>query len=306
MGGSFARALNRSLQSIGLRAMLELAKYYLFAANEISRLSQSFIAELWRGRTVPKLSGSKQRMAIVTYVHEKPRQARILRVEGFFIDFDSVGRAQESLIRIFLESNQIYAQPSAATREKWTKNNRWVLNQRELDLVTKDISGLRSADVFDHKAAKAPRLTDNAKEAVAAMAPILESIGSRLEGLDEKSLVGLSEYVGREQPFGLDSLWQAVADAADSRREILRRHRTGEGIWVASIELLDWDIVAVSGTARILTFKRCASKTEAEETARQLLVEYAKWVSSHSVVSAHVVCELEWKKMRLGGPLAQG
>ena len=41
--------------------------------------------------------------------------------------------------------------------------------------------------------------------------------------------------------------------------------------------------------------ERCNSKKEAEEAARQLLAENAKYFSAESSVEARVVCDLEWE-----------
>jgi hypothetical protein len=90
------------------------------------------------------------------------------------------------------------------------------------------------------------------------------------------------------------ALWQAVSDTADLRREILKRHRTGEGIWHATVEILRWDVTHHSGESTASFHERCNSKKEAEEATRRMLAENAKYFSAEFSVEASVVCKLEW------------
>ena len=82
--------------------------------------------------------------------------------------------------------------------------------------------------------------------------------------------------------------------AADPRYAVVKRHRTGEGIWHATVEILQWDVTHHSGESTASFHERCNSKGEAEEAARRMLVENAKYFSARSSVEASVVCDLEW------------
>ena len=104
-----------------------------------------------------------------------------------------------------------------------------------------------------------------------------------------------------------------VAEAADRRRKILARHRTGKGAWYASIQLTYWDVTGNSGRCESIVHEKCNSKKEAEVAARRLLAENAKYFSASTSVEADVVCDLEWDNTandapedppaRTGGPV---
>ena len=116
-----------------------------------------------------------------------------------------------------------------------------------------------------------------------------------MELLSEQALKGLAFEARQLAKDSLERLWLGVADAADRRREILARHRTGKGVWYASIEVTRWDPTRRSGESSEVAHEKCNSKREAEEAARRLLAENAKYFSGETSVEASVVCDLEWQ-----------
>ena len=90
------------------------------------------------------------------------------------------------------------------------------------------------------------------------------------------------------------ALWNAVSEAADQRLEILKRHRTGSGVWYACVDILRWDVTHHSGETTSSFHERCNSKKEAEEAARRMLIEKAQYFNAEHSIEASVVCELEW------------
>jgi hypothetical protein len=75
---------------------------------------------------------------------------------------------------------------------------------------------------------------------------------------------------------------------------LLARHRTGRGVWYASVDIIRWDLAHRSGETISFAHERCNSKKEAEEAARRLLAENAKHFSAETSLEASVVCDLEW------------
>jgi hypothetical protein len=49
-----------------------------------------------------------------------------------------------------------------------------------------------------------------------------------------------------------------------------------------------------TGEIESFVHEKCSSKKEAEEAARRLLAENAKYFSAENSVEARVVCDLEW------------
>jgi hypothetical protein len=66
------------------------------------------------------------------------------------------------------------------------------------------------------------------------------------------------------------------------------------GVWYASVDVIRWDTSRHTGRTDSFVHERCNSKKEAEEAARRLLAENAKYFNAESSVEARVVCELEW------------
>jgi hypothetical protein len=85
-----------------------------------------------------------------------------------------------------------------------------------------------------------------------------------------------------------DAIWLGVAGAADRRREILSRYRNGSGVWYASVDVIRWDRSKHSGETESFVHEKCNSKKEAEEAARRLLAENAKYFSAENSVEARV------------------
>jgi hypothetical protein len=138
-------------------------------------------------------------------------------------------------------------------------------------------------------------LTFEAKQAIREIQTHLFGIDGKMEFLTEPALKGLAFEARRLAKNDLDNaVWRGVADAADRRREILARYRTGSGIWHASVDVIRWDNSRHSGGSDSVAHDKCNSKKEAEEAARRLLAENAKYFSAESSVEARVVCDLEW------------
>jgi hypothetical protein len=58
--------------------------------------------------------------------------------------------------------------------------------------------------------------------------------------------------------------------------------------------VIRWDTSRHTGRTDSFVHERWNSKKEAEEAARRLLAENAKYFSAENSVEARVVCELEW------------
>jgi hypothetical protein len=99
-----------------------------------------------------------------------------------------------------------------------------------------------------------------------------------------------------------DGFWipDELAAAADRRKDILARNRTGSGIWYASVDVTRWDPSQRTGRCESFVHEKCNSKKEAEEAARRLLAENAKYFSADCSVEARVVCDLEWEDAASG------
>lgn len=296
-------------------------RFYLFATDGLQRISRRVMEGLCQGRdALPQFAGTKQKVANAIIELENGKPIRLASVEGTYLDFDSAGKIQEALWRGLIEAMDTHdamerskrAKPSTVVdltpklnRERWQRENRWTPSQRDLDLICDDVFGRRKGSNIPLKvvkgvAAKPPSLTFEAKAAVDEIRTRLSSIEGKLELLSEQSLKGLAFEARRLAKDDLDVLWFGVAEAADRRREILARHRTGKGTWYASVEIIRWDTIRRLGETSNVAYEKCNSKKKAEEAARKLLSENAKYFTAETSVEVRVVCDLEWNSEEAG------
>jgi hypothetical protein len=265
---------------------------------------------------MPQFAGTKQKVANVIVELEEGKPARITRADGSFLHFDAAGKVHESLVnsgfeametfdalerskRIKSKSKVVDLSPKL-NREKWEREHRWELSKNDLDLISADLWKMKRAEVAKVVQAKGvtavpPPLTFEARNAVREIQTHVFGIQGKLEFLTEPALKGLAFEARSLASNDFDNaVWLGVANAADRRREILARYRNGSGVWYASVDVIRWDHLRRSGDTDSFVHEKCNSKKEAEEAARRLLAENAKYFSAENSVEARVVCDLEW------------
>jgi hypothetical protein len=114
----------------------------------------------------------------------------------------------------------------------------------------------------------------------------------QIERLTEPALKGLAfEANARAED---DPLWSGIVVAAERKREILRRHRTGKGVWYAVIEGVRSERGSNTGEIFTIDHERCDSLKAAEAAARRLLIKNAGYFCELIGIESHVYSELEW------------
>jgi hypothetical protein len=292
-------------------------RFYIFANDGLQRVSQRVMEGLAHGQdAMPQFAGTKQKIANVIVELEEGKPARIARADGTYLHFDAAGKVHDFLMnsgmeamdtfdalerskRIKWKSKVVDISPKL-NREKWEREHRWELSKNDLDLISADLWKMKKAKAAKVVQAKGvnptpPPLTSEARNAVREIQTHIFGIQSKLEFLTEPALKGLAFEARSLASKDLDgAVWLGVAAAADRRKEILARNRTGSGIWYASVDVTRWDPSQRMGRRESFVHEKCNSKKEAEEVARRLLVENAKYFSAETSVEARVVCDLEW------------
>jgi hypothetical protein len=291
-------------------------RFYIFAPDGLQRISHRLMEGLCHGEdAMPQFADTKQKVANVVVEVEDGKPARIVNATGTYLHFDSKGRVHESLQRGGLEAMETFdalersktIRPSKVVdlsprlnREKWERDHRWEPSASDLDLISADLWKMKkaaSANVIQAKGSKPapPSITHEARQAILEIQTRVSGIEGKLDYLTEPALKGFAfEARSRASDDFNSAIWLGVAAAADRRREILARHRSGSGIWYASVDLIRWDHLGHSGETESFVHEKCNSRKEAEETARRLLAENAKYFSADVSVEARVVCDLEW------------
>ena len=239
---------------------------------------------------MPQYAGTKQKAADVIVEVENGKPVRIARADGNFLTFDKRGQVHRDLVAGGMEAMETFAaleraerRPSSKVvdlapklkREKWERNNRWTLSKQDLDLI--------SDDIWKRKR------TFEAKQAIREIQTHIFGIDGKMEFLTEPALKGFAFEARRLAENDLDNaVWRGIAEAADRRRKILARYRTGSGVWYASVDVIRWDTSRHTGRTDSFVHERCNSKKEAEEAARRLLAENAKYFSAENSVEAQL------------------
>jgi hypothetical protein len=299
-----------------VRPMTVSIRFYIFADDGLQRVSQRVMDGLAHGQdAMPQFAGTKQKIANVIVELEEGKPARITRADGIFLHFDAAGKVHESLVNSGFEAMETFDALERSkrikskvvdlspklNREKWEREHRWDLSKDDLDLISADLWKMKKAQVAKVVQAKGvsptpPPLTFEARNAVREIQTHIFGIQGKLEFLTEPALKGLAFEARSLASKDLDeAVWLGVAAAADRRREILARNRTGSGIWYASVDVTRWDSSQRTGQCESFVHEKCNSKKEAEEAARRLLAENAKHFSAETSVEARVVCDLEWE-----------
>lgn len=299
-------------------------RFYLFADDGLQRISHRLMEGLAHGRdAIPQYAGTKQKVANVLVELDNGKAARIGRADGSFLTFDENGQVHRDLAASGFAAMETYralerTDRTATTgqiidlapklnREKWERENRWTLSTIELDAIADDIWKRKKAGspkVLQAKGilTKPPAVSWEAKQALKEIHTNIIGIEIKIENLDPPALKGLSFEAKDKAKNDFDNaLWRAVAELADRKLAILARHRSGLGVWYASVELIKWDETARSGESVRYFHEKCGSKKEAEEAARRLLAENAKYFSTQMSVETSVVCDLEWEGEGLVG-----
>ena len=132
-------------------------------------------------------------------------------------------------------------------------------------------------------------MTFEAEQAIREIQTHIFGIDGKMEFLTEPALKGFAFEARRLAENDLDNaVWRGIAEAADRRRKILARYRTGSGVWYASVDVIRWDTSRHTGRTDSFVHERCNPKKEAEEAARRLLAENAKYFSAENSVEAQL------------------
>jgi hypothetical protein len=292
-------------------------RFYLFAEDGLQRISHRLMEGLAHGKdAIPQYSGTKQKVANVIVEMDNGKPVRIEKADGSFLRFDEQGQVHHDLVASGFAAMETYralerADRITATgkvvdlspklnREKWERENRWTLSKDDLNAISDDIWRRKKAASPKVQQAKGvlkkpPAVTWEAKQALKDIHTHIIGIDIKIQNLSEPTLKGLSFEARNNAKNDFNNpFWRGVSEVADRRQEILARHRTGRGVWYASVEAILWDNVTNSGESFHHVHERCNSKKEAEEAARRLLAENAKYFSAEMTVEASVVCDLEW------------
>ncbi|WP_426229349.1 hypothetical protein [Pararhizobium sp. DWP3-4] len=285
-------------------------RHYLFPEQEPPlRLSQRLVEGLVAGTdAMPQYAGTRQKILTARLQLDEGKPLEILDTSGSTWTFDGTGGIREGLHSSFAEvmsslgvsesSNQTVVDlRPRISKKKIDTEHRWQPSTADIERVIKDIWPKTKADRL-HQAAgvskRRPPLTYDAKHALDEIAGGFWKIENSIDNLKEPSLKGFifeARTRSSDDPeYGL--LYQAVAEMAQERFEILRAQRSDKGVWYALVEVTLWQDHIGECVERV--FEKCSGKGAAITTARRLLAANANKFSENVTVEAELLTELEW------------
>jgi hypothetical protein len=118
-----------------------------------------------------------------------------------------------------------------------------------------------------------------------------------VERLGEEDLQAFAERLRKDAQDGSHrQLNLALAAIAEERLAIMAARRSPDGIWYASVEVIEWDIGRHTGQGIAEFSERCEGRAAAIQAARRLLVEHSHQLTHTVTVDARVMTELEWSE----------
>ena len=260
---------------------------------------------------MPQYASTHQRVLSVELEIEGNKPVRILEVRASIWVFDWDGTINEGLQKAASQAMSLAFSPekreavvvdlgSRQRRKQFEDDYRWTPTREDLELVAADLwpkskqDRLKSAE---GTAQRRPPLTCDARHALQEASREFFKINLEIERLKEPSVKGFI-FAAREHAENFPEekfLYRALAEMGERRLEILRRRRSGKGVWYAVVELTKWES---DHTTTVLAryHERCDGKAAAVKAARRMLAEHAEAFSDDISVEASILTDLEWRE----------
>lgn len=289
------------------------SRTYLFPTEgEPLTLSRRLVEGLVFGKDMlPQYAGTRQKIATVYLEMEGRKPVRITGAQGEYFVFDQKGDIRRGLTRSagdFMnaafptppnESGSVVSLQPKLSKKRAEEEHRWAVGKAELDRIAADIWPKAKSDRMKSAqgvSARRPPLTHDARQALDLASADLWKISHAIDELKEPSLKGFahearSRAVARPEH---EPLYQAMAQMADERLEILRRRRVGKGVWYALVDVIMWDDNR-EGHSLGRFHEKCEGKQAAVVAARKLLAQHAGDFAENITVEAEVLTDLEWQ-----------
>lgn len=286
-------------------------RYYLFPeGSDPLRLSQRLVEGLTHGKdAMPQYADSTQRVLGAVVQNEDGKPIHIDRTYGTMWTFNEDGEIREGLQEAVFEAmNSIGTQSSSDTvvsirpqisRKRYAEKFRWEPSPADINCVIQDLWPKQKADRLKEAkgvSQRTPPLTFEAKHTLDKISAGFWEIANAIEALKEPSLRGFAFEARKRASEDLEHrhLYNALAEAAVDRLELLKRQKTGKGIWYAVLEVIVTRPEGFSETVQVY-HERCDGRDAAVVATRKLLVQHAELFNDYTDLAASVMTDLEWE-----------
>ncbi|ARQ08627.1 hypothetical protein NXC12_CH00536 [Rhizobium etli] len=287
-------------------------RYFLFPEDsDPLRLSQRLVDGLIQGKdAMPQYADTKQRVMGVVIQNEDGKPTNVDRTYGAIWTFDEDGAIREGLQEAVSEAmglsdasrtcEKVVPLRPQLKRKRFEEKYRWEPSPSDIDRVIRDIWPKKKADrLKDAKGVskRRPALTFEAKHALGKVSGGFWEIKLEIDKLKEPGLRGFAFEARKRASEDLEyrHLYNALADMAVASLEILKREKTGKGVWYAVLEvMMTRPDEGYSEVVRVFC-EKCDGREAAVAATRKLLVEHANLFNDHTDLQASVMTDLEWE-----------
>ncbi|WET74125.1 hypothetical protein [Rhizobium croatiense] len=285
-------------------------RYFLFPEeSDPLRLSQRLVDGLIQGKdAMPQYADTKQRVMGVVIQNEDGKPTNIDRTYGTIWTFDEDGAIREGLQEAVAEAMNLGEASSTSEkvvsirpqlkRKHFNEKYRWEPSSADIERVVRDIWPKKKTDrLKDVKGVskRKPALTFDAKHALGKVSGGFWEIKHEIDKLKEPGLRGFTFEARKRASEDLEyrHLYNALAEMAVDRLELLKREKTGKGIWYAVLEVMMTRPEGYSEVVQVFR-EKCEGRDAAVAATRKMLVQHANLFNDHTDLQASVMTDLEW------------
>ncbi|MFA1622512.1 hypothetical protein ACDY96_06675 [Rhizobium mongolense] len=286
-------------------------RYFLFPeGSDPLRLPQRLVEGLTHGKdAMPQYADSRQRVMEVVVKNENGKPAHVSRTHGAMWTFNEDGEIREGLQDAVFEAMSSIESPATSdtvvsirprlSKKRFEEKYRWEPTPADIERVIRDLWPKTKTDRLKEAkgvSKRKPPLTFEAKQALSKISAGFWEITNEIEALKEPSLRGFAFEARKRATEDLEyrHLYTALADTAADQLELLKRQKTGKGVWYAVLEIIMTRPEGFSETVRVF-HERCEGRHAAVVATRKLLVQHAELFNDYTGLEASVMTDLEWE-----------
>lgn len=286
-------------------------RYFLFPeGSDPLRLSQRLVEGLTHGKdAMPQYADTRQRVMEVVVQNEDGKPARLGRTHGAIWKFNEDGEIREGLqdavsqainsIETSATSDTVVSIRPRLSKKRFDETYRWEPTPADIDRIIRDLWPTSKADRLKEAkgvSKRKPPLTFEAQHALSKISAGFWEITNEIEGLKEPSLRGFAFEARKRAAEDLEywHLYTALANTASDQLELLKRQKTGKGVWYAVLEIIMTRPEGFSETIQVF-HEKCEGREAAVIATRKLLVQHAGLFNDYTDLEASVMTDLEWE-----------
>lgn len=138
--------------------------------------------------------------------------------------------------------------------------------------------------------------TYRAREVLEELSDPFWAFSLALGRLEEQDLLSLvQEARRRADDHQHVHLNLGIATAAELELQVIEASKSSNGIWHASLDVIEWAERGHVGKGVASYHKECEGRDAAVEAARQLIVEHAGEFSASTTLEARVIPDIQWR-----------